>query len=137
MAVVAIALVAGTVAAYHSSPPIEFDVSRSVESVSLRLVYVEDTTAQVAWSKPASFNFATRYHLELTGFLPDVDYTPVIINEGLHSRGSRQQRFGKLTADTTYMACISTGIPLVKPFGKSDCVTFLTAPLDPDARQPE
>lgn len=137
LAVVTVVLVAGTVAAYHSSPPIEFDESRPTESVSLRPMYIEDTTAQFTWSKPESSNFATRYHLELTGFLPDVDYAPVMMNEGLHNRGSRQMRFGKLDADTTYMVCLSTGIPLVEPFGKPECVAFLTDPLNPDARQPE
>lgn len=136
---IALAVVAALVlvAAYHSSPPIKFDSSLSSEQVLLRPMYVEDTTAQFAWSKPGNSTFGTRYYLELTAFLPEVDYVPVKVNSGLHARGSRQTRFGKLTAETTHKVCLWTGTPLRRPFGEPECVNFITAPLDPDAQQPE
>lgn len=137
LAVAAVVSVLGTVAAYHAMPPIEIDSSREVELVSLRPMYIDDTTAQFTWSKLESANVLTRYYLELTGFLPDVDYAPVKMYEGLHYRGIRQMRFGKMDAETTHRVCIWTGIPLVEPFGKPECVNFITAPPDSDVRQPE
>lgn len=89
--------------------------------------------AEVAWVKPENATFLTRYHLGLTGFLPDVDYAPVKMVAALHTHGLKRMRFGKLTPATTYRVCISTGTPLVTPFRAPECTAFVTAPLDPDA----
>ena len=127
---VALALVlVGIVAAYHSNPPLEFDPALASEPALLNIVYATDTIADVAWAKPEDATLLTRYHLELVGFLPDVDYVPVKMATALHTRGSKQMRFGKLSPATTYQVCLSTGTPLMSPFGSPECTSFVTDPL--------